>query len=45
MTEMIFAGMLGATVIHGMEKSPANVDNTINALLDYLDRLSPSATQ
>lgn len=44
-TEMIFAGMLGATVIHGMEKSPANVDNTINALLDYLDRLSPSAAQ
>lgn len=43
-TEMIFAGMLGATVIHGMEKSPANVDKTINALLDYLDRLGPSTT-
>lgn len=44
-TDMIFAGMLGATIIHGMEKSPANVDNTINALLDYLDRLGPLAAQ
>ncbi|MGA7874163.1 MAG: TetR/AcrR family transcriptional regulator [Desulfoferrobacter sp.] len=43
-TEMLFAGMLGATIIHGMEKSPANVDKTINALLDYLDRLGPSTT-
>ncbi|MCK8603583.1 TetR/AcrR family transcriptional regulator [Desulfoferrobacter suflitae] len=40
-TEMIFAGMLGATIIYGMEKSPANLDKTINALLDYLRRLSP----
>lgn len=40
-TEMIFAGMLGATVIHGMEKSPASLNQTIDALLDYLDRLSP----
>ncbi len=43
-TEMLFAGMLGVTIIHGMEKSPANVDKTINALLDYLDRLGPSTT-
>lgn len=41
LTEMIFAGMLGATVIYGMEKSPANLHKTINALLDYLDRLAP----
>lgn len=41
-TEMIFAGMLGATLIYGMEKSPANLNKTINALLDYLDRLGPN---
>jgi len=40
-TEMIFAGMLGATIIYGMEKSPAKLDQTINSLLDYLDRLDP----
>jgi TetR/AcrR family transcriptional regulator, transcriptional repressor for nem operon len=39
-TELIFAGMLGATVTYGMEKSPEKLDKTINALLDYLDRLS-----
>jgi len=38
-TEMIFAGMLGATVTYGMEKSPAILDMTIDALLDYLDCL------
>jgi len=39
--ELIFAGMLGATVIYGMEKSPAELDRTISSLLDYLDRLRP----
>ena len=39
--EMIFSGILGATVIYGMEKSPANADRTINAMLDYLSRLAP----
>ncbi len=40
-TEMIFSGILGATVSYGMEKSPANADRTINAMLDYLSRLAP----
>jgi TetR/AcrR family transcriptional regulator, transcriptional repressor for nem operon len=39
-TELIFAGMLGATVTYGMEKSPEKLDKTITALLDYLDKLS-----
>jgi TetR/AcrR family transcriptional regulator, transcriptional repressor for nem operon len=43
-TEMIFSGILGATIIYGMEKSPANADRTINALLDYLNRLAPNGT-
>jgi len=40
-TEMIFAGLLGATVIYGVDKSSEKLDRTINALLDYLNRLSP----
>jgi TetR/AcrR family transcriptional repressor of nem operon len=41
-TEMIFSGILGATISYGMEKSPANADRTINAMIDYLNRLAPS---
>jgi TetR/AcrR family transcriptional regulator, transcriptional repressor for nem operon len=40
-TEMIFAGILGSTVIYGVDKSAAKLDQTINSLLDYLNRLSP----
>jgi TetR/AcrR family transcriptional regulator, transcriptional repressor for nem operon len=40
-TEMIFAGMLGASVIYGVDKSPTKLNQTINALLDYLNRLAP----
>jgi TetR/AcrR family transcriptional repressor of nem operon len=40
-TEMIFSGMLGASVIYGTEKSEAALDRCINALIDYLDSLAP----
>lgn len=40
-TEMIFAGLLGATVIYGVDKSAEKLDRTINAMLDYLSRLAP----
>lgn len=40
-TEMIFAGILGATVMYGVDKSSAKLDQTIKALLDYLNRLGP----
>ncbi|NQU15636.1 MAG: TetR/AcrR family transcriptional regulator [Desulfobacteraceae bacterium] len=39
-TEMIFAGMLGASVIYGMEKSNASLDQTIGSLIEYLDKLA-----
>ncbi len=39
-TEMIFAGMLGASVIYDMEKSAASLDKSINSLIDYLKRLA-----
>jgi len=41
LTEMIFAGMLGASVIYGTEKSMTSLDQSINALIEYLDRLAP----
>ena len=40
-TEMIFSGMLGASVIYGTEKSSSSLDHCINALINYLDSLSP----
>ena len=40
-TEMIFSGMLGASVIYGAEKSSASLSRCINALIDYLDSLVP----
>ena len=40
-TEMLFAGMLGATVIYGVDKSPESLDTSINALIDYLEKLKP----
>jgi AcrR family transcriptional regulator len=39
-TEMIFAGMLGASVIYGMEKSDASLDQSIGSLIDYIDKLA-----
>jgi TetR/AcrR family transcriptional repressor of nem operon len=40
-TEMIFSGILGATIAYSMDKSPTGADRTINAMLDYLQRLAP----
>ena len=39
LTEMLFAGMMGASVIYGTEKSTACLDRSINALIQSLDRL------
>ena len=41
LTEMVFAGMMGASVIYGTEKSTTCLDKSINALIDSLDRLRP----
>lgn len=38
-SEMIFSGMLGASVMYGVDKSTANLDRTINALIEYLGSL------
>ena len=41
-TEMIFSGMLGASVLYGMDKAPKNLNRTIQALISYLQRISTS---
>jgi AcrR family transcriptional regulator len=40
-TEMIFSGMLGASVIYGTEKSSDSLDLCINTLINYLSKLAP----
>ncbi len=40
-TEMLLAGMLGASVIYGVDKSTASLDRSINALIEYLEKLKP----
>jgi AcrR family transcriptional regulator len=40
-TEMIFSGMIGSSVLFGVEKSSASLDRSINALILYLNGLTP----
>jgi len=41
LTEMIFAGMLGTSVIFGMEKSRDVLDKSIESLIAYINTLTP----
>ena len=43
-TEMIFAGMVGASVIYGVEKSATALDQRIDYLLEVLDGLAPESS-
>ena len=38
-TEMIFSGMIGSSVLYGADKSTVILDRSINALLDYLNEI------
>jgi AcrR family transcriptional regulator len=38
-TELIFSGMIGSSVLFGMEKSTTMLDRSINALIDYVMEL------
>lgn len=40
-TEMLFASMLGATVMYGVDKSNESLNRSINTLIDYLEKLKP----
>jgi hypothetical protein len=39
--EMIFAGMVGASVIYGVDKSASALDQRIDYLIEVLDGLAP----
>ncbi len=41
-TEILFAGMLGASVIFGVEKSAVSLEQSINALISYVKSLQQS---
>ncbi|UCG25332.1 MAG: TetR/AcrR family transcriptional regulator [Chloroflexota bacterium] len=39
LAEMLFAGMLGASVIYGLDQSTVSLDRTIDSLIDSLEKL------
>lgn len=43
--ETLFAGMLGASVLYGVEKDDPTLDRSINALVDYVYLLSEKLIQ
>ena len=38
-TEILFNGMLGASVNYSVDKSFDTLDHSINSLIDYIDKL------
>lgn len=38
-TEIVFTGMLGASVNYSLDKSNESLDQSINAIVDYIDRI------
>jgi TetR/AcrR family transcriptional repressor of nem operon len=40
LAEMLFAGMLGASVIYGVDKSTGTLDRSIDTLIDHLEQQS-----
>src|SRR4030042_1756100 len=42
-TEMIFVGMLGASVLYGTEKSEIGLNRSIDALIQFLESLTPKS--
>jgi hypothetical protein len=44
-TEMIFSGMLGASLMYGASRSRKDLHETIKALISYLKKISASHDQ
>jgi TetR/AcrR family transcriptional repressor of nem operon len=40
-TEMLFAGMIGASVLYGVDKSTGSLERSTNSLINYLEKLKP----
>jgi len=45
LAEMIFSGMLGASVLYGTQKSVTSLDQSLNSLIKYIDRLGEAKNQ
>ena len=45
LAEMIFSGMLGASVLYGTQKSATSLDQSLNSLIACLERLEAGKTQ
>ena len=45
LAEMIFSGMLGASVLYGTQKSATVLDQSINSLIEYIERLCAGKSQ
>jgi TetR/AcrR family transcriptional repressor of nem operon len=43
--DLLFSGMLGASVMYGVDKSAETLDHSINTLIEYLERLKPASSQ
>ena len=43
-TEMIFSGMIGSSVLFGVDKSSDSLNKSINSLIIYLDGLTPTGS-
>lgn len=39
-TEVLFSGMLGASLVYGVNKSKTGLDKSINALVEYVEQLT-----
>ena len=39
-TEMLFTGMMGASVLFGVDKSPTTINSSIDSLIDYIHLFS-----
>jgi hypothetical protein len=42
-SEILFSGILGASVVYGMDKSDRQLDKNIKALIHYLERIEQRA--
>ena len=40
-TEVLFSGMLGASVIYNVDREKDSLDRSIDSLIDYLDKFKP----
>lgn len=45
LAEMIFSGMLGASVLYGTQKSVTSLDQSLNSLIKYIERLGGGKSQ